>query len=84
MDKKAKAYVQWRRHCGTIEENKYRNQYRTLAKIVKNKVETRQREYWEELSVDIENTVKNHDPATAFQIIRRLRGSGMNTEHSDS
>ena len=64
-----------------IEENKYRNQYRTLDKIVKNKVEARQREYWEELSADIENAAKNHDPATAFQIIRRLRGSGMNTEH---
>ncbi|CAF5024002.1 unnamed protein product, partial [Rotaria magnacalcarata] len=25
--------------------------------------------------------VKDHDPATAFQTIRRLRGSGMNTEH---
>ena len=52
-----------------------------LAKMVKNKVETRQREYWEEISVDIENAVKDHDLATAFQIIRRLHGSGMNTEH---
>jgi hypothetical protein len=25
--------------------------------------------------------VKDHDPATAFQIIRRLRGCGVNTEH---
>ncbi|CAF4992808.1 unnamed protein product, partial [Rotaria magnacalcarata] len=46
-----------------------------LAKTVKNKVEARQREYWEEISVDIENAVKDHDPATAFQIIRRLRGN---------
>ncbi|CAF4311483.1 unnamed protein product [Rotaria sp. Silwood2] len=81
VDKKAKAYVQWQRHRGTIDENKYRNHYRTLAKMVKNKVEARQREYWEEISVDIENAVKDHDPATAFQIIRRLRGNNMNTEH---
>ncbi|CAF4401534.1 unnamed protein product, partial [Rotaria sp. Silwood2] len=81
VDKKAEAYVQWQRHRGMVEENKYRDHYRTLAKMVKNKVEARQREYWQEISVDIENAVKDHDPATAFQIIRRLRGNGMNTEH---
>lgn len=81
VNKKAKAYVEWQRHRGMREENKYRNEYRTLAKIVKNKVEARQYEYWEELSIEIENAVKDHDPATAFQVIRRLRGSGMNTEH---
>ncbi|CAF4163850.1 unnamed protein product [Rotaria sp. Silwood2] len=81
VDKKAKAYVQWQRHRGTMDENKYRNHYRTLAKTVKNKVEARQREYWEEISVDIENAVKDHYPAAAFQIIRRLCGNGMNTEH---
>jgi hypothetical protein len=81
VDKKAKAYVQWQCHRGMVEENKYRNHYRMLAKMVKNKVEARQREYWEEISVDIEKAVKDHDPATAFQIIRRLRGNGMNTEH---
>ncbi|CAF4980960.1 unnamed protein product, partial [Rotaria magnacalcarata] len=81
VDKKAKAYVQWQHHRRKIDENKYRNRYRMLAKTVKNKVEARQREYLEDISVDIENAVKNHDPATAFQTIRRLRGNGMNTEH---
>ncbi|CAF2235543.1 unnamed protein product [Rotaria magnacalcarata] len=66
VDKKAKAYVQWQHHRGKIDENKYRNQYRMLVKTVKNKVEASQREYWEEISVDIENAVKDHDPATAF------------------
>ncbi|CAF5081306.1 unnamed protein product, partial [Rotaria magnacalcarata] len=66
VDKKAKAYVQWQHHRGKIDENKYRNQYRMLVKTVKNKVEARQREYWEEISVDIENAVKDHDPATVF------------------
>ncbi|CAF4547529.1 unnamed protein product, partial [Rotaria magnacalcarata] len=54
VDKKANAYVQWQHHRGKIGENKYRNQYRMLAKTVK---------------------MKDHDPATAFQIIRRLRGN---------
>ena len=49
--------------------------------MVKNKVEARQREYWEELSVDIEKAVKDHDSLTALRIIRRLRGGGVNTEH---
>ncbi|CAF2045453.1 unnamed protein product [Rotaria magnacalcarata] len=45
VDKKAKAYLQWQHHRGKIDENKYRNQYRMLAKTVKNKLEARQREY---------------------------------------
>ncbi|CAF2214497.1 unnamed protein product [Rotaria magnacalcarata] len=77
IDKKAKAYVDWQLHRSTSNENKYRNRYRTLAKIVQNKVYARQHEYWEELSIDIENAVKVHDPTTAFQIIRRLRGNGQ-------
>ncbi|CAM4800706.1 unnamed protein product [Rotaria magnacalcarata] len=81
VDKKAKAYVDWQLHRSTTNENKYRNRYRTLAKIVQNKVYARQHEYWEELSVDIENAVKVHDPTTAFQIIRRLRGSGQSINH---
>ena len=48
---------------------------------MKNKVCARQREYWEELSIDMENAVKIQDLATAFQVIRRLRGTGLNTNH---
>jgi hypothetical protein len=81
VDRKAKAYVQWQLRRGMKEEDEYRNKYRTLAKLVKNKVEARQREYWKELSVDIEKAVKDHDPASAFRTIRYLRGNGRNTEH---
>ncbi|CAF2946844.1 unnamed protein product [Rotaria sp. Silwood2] len=81
VDKKAKAYVDWQLHRSTTNENKYRNRYRTLAKIVQNKVYARQHEYWEELSIDIENAVKVHDPTSAFQIIRRLRGNGQSIKH---
>ncbi|CAM4839802.1 unnamed protein product [Rotaria magnacalcarata] len=41
----------------------------------------RQHEYWEELSIDIENAVKVHNSTTAFQIIRRLRGNGQSINH---
>ena len=52
-----------------------------MAKLVKNKIENRQREYWEELSIDIEKAVKDQDPAAAFDLIRRLRGGRSNMEH---
>ncbi|CAF3960540.1 unnamed protein product [Rotaria magnacalcarata] len=81
VDKKAKAYADWQLHRSTTNENKYRNRYRTLAKIVQKKVYAKQHEYWEELSIDIENAVKVHDPTTAFQIIRRLRGSRQSINH---
>ncbi|CAF4806298.1 unnamed protein product [Rotaria sp. Silwood1] len=81
VDKKAKAYVDWQLHRNTTNENKYRNRYQTLAKIVQNKVYARQHEYWEELSIEIENAVKVHDPTAAFQIIRRLRGNGSSINH---
>ncbi len=46
VNKKADAYIQWPRHCGALlKENTCRNRYRMLAKLVKNKVEARQREY---------------------------------------
>ena len=37
-------------------------------------VERRQEEYWDEVCENIEKSIKNNDPITAFSIIRRLRG----------
>ncbi|CAF2074453.1 unnamed protein product [Rotaria magnacalcarata] len=51
----------------------------TYHRLLRAKI--RQHEYWEELSIDIENAVKVHDPTTAFQIIRRLRGNGQSINH---
>jgi hypothetical protein len=42
----------------------------------------RQIDYWDELSEEIENAIINHDPATAYAIIRRLKGGKQNIENS--
>ena len=77
IDQKAKAYVDWRLYPTTVHENKYQR----LSKIVRNKVDATQRKYWEELSIDIENVVKIQNLATAFQVIRRLCGTRLNTNY---
>ncbi|CAF3948537.1 unnamed protein product [Rotaria sp. Silwood2] len=49
--------------------------------LVKTLIDKRQIEYWGELGMEIENTIKQHDPATAYAIIRRLRGRRQNVEN---
>ncbi|CAF3383680.1 unnamed protein product [Rotaria sp. Silwood2] len=49
--------------------------------MVKTLIDKRQIEYWDELGMEIENTIKQHDPATAYAIIRRLRGRRQNVEN---
>ena len=44
-------------------------------------VETRQVEYWAEISEEIETAIKQHDPTTAYAKIRRFRGGPANTEN---
>ena len=39
-------------------------------------IEHRQIQYWDEICEDIEHSIKNNDPVTAFSIIRRLKGGG--------
>ncbi|CAF4970466.1 unnamed protein product, partial [Rotaria socialis] len=46
----------------------------------KKKVEERQIEYWDELSLEIEQAIKQHDPATAYRMIRRLKGGKAKIE----
>ena len=41
----------------------------------------RQLEYWDEISIEIEKAIKQHDPATAYAMIRRLRGDRANVEN---
>jgi hypothetical protein len=45
------------------------------------KVDKRQIEYWDELSEEIDQAIKQHDPATAYVMIRRLRGGKQRIEH---
>ncbi|CAF3840631.1 unnamed protein product [Rotaria sp. Silwood1] len=37
--------------------------------------------YWDELSEEIENSIKQHDSSTAFATIRRLKGGRKNVEN---
>lgn len=41
----------------------------------------RQIEYWDEISEDIEKSMKNNDTATSFSIIKRLRGESKQPEN---
>jgi exonuclease III len=78
--KKSHAFLEWQNHRGTRKEKKYRTQYCALRKLAKKKVKERQVEYWDELSLDIEQAIKQHDPATAYRMIRRLKGGKAKIE----
>ena len=81
VDQKSLAFINWQNHRGTKLETKYRNKYRRIRKLVKNKIDVRQKEYWDEICEEIETSIKIHDPATAFSIIRRLRGGSKRVEN---
>ena len=53
----------------------------SLRKLVKTKVDQCQTECWDKLSKEIELAIKQHDPATAYAMIRRLRGDKQRIEH---
>ena len=79
-DKKSHAFLEWQNHRGTRNEQKYRTQYCFLRKLAKKKVKERQVEYWDELSLEIEQAIKQHDPSTAYRMIRRLKGGKAKIE----
>jgi hypothetical protein len=74
LDKKSRAFIEWQNDRGSKSESKYHKKYKRLLKIVKIMIERRQEEYWDEVYEDIERSIRNNDPATAFSIIRRLKG----------
>jgi hypothetical protein len=80
-EKKGEAYLKWLNYRGTSSEKKYRDKYVSLRRLVKSKVDQRQVEYWDNLSEEIELAIKQHDPATAYAMIRRLRGGKQRIEH---
>ncbi len=82
VEKKSSVYLIWQNYLGTSEEKKYKNKYIRYRKLVKSMVNKRQTEYWDELSKEIETAIKNHDPATAYAMIRRLKGGKQNVENS--
>ncbi|CAF2569830.1 unnamed protein product, partial [Rotaria sp. Silwood2] len=81
VDKKSKAFLKWQNSRGTYLETRCRNSYRRLRNLTKKKIDARQLEYWDEISLEIENAIKQHDPSTAYAMIRRLRGGKAKTEN---
>ena len=70
IEKKSLSYLTWQNHRKTPYESNARRKYVALRKIVKNMVDCRQTEYWDEISLEIETAIQQHDPATAFATIR--------------
>ena len=66
--------MKWQSNRGSKTESKYHKNYKRLRKIAKIMTEHRQEEYWDEICENIEKSMKNNDPATAYSIIRHLKG----------
>jgi exonuclease III len=81
VDEKARAFLEWQNYRGTNLERHYRSKYHLLRSRAKKKIKARQLEYWDEISMEIETAIKQHDPATAYSMIRRLRGGRTNVEN---
>ncbi|CAF1538999.1 unnamed protein product [Rotaria magnacalcarata] len=81
IDKKSMAFVEWQNYRDTNLEAEYRNKYKRLRKLAKTKIEHRQEEYWDEVCEGIEKSIKSNHPATAFSIIRRLKGGSNRVEN---
>ncbi|CAF1313999.1 unnamed protein product [Adineta ricciae] len=81
VDMKAKAFLEWQNHRGTNQERRYRSKYRLLRNKAKKRIEARQIEYWDETSIEIESAIKQHDPATAYAMTRRIKGGRTNIEN---
>ncbi|CAF1576772.1 unnamed protein product [Rotaria sp. Silwood1] len=81
VEKKANAFIQWQNHRGSRAEQRYLQKYRLLRTLVKKKIQDRQVQYWDERSQDIETAMKKNDPATAYRLIRQLKGRCANIEH---
>jgi exonuclease III len=81
VDKKSSVYLDWQNYRGSNVENRYRNRYIKMRKLVKTLCDKRKVEYSDELSEEIEIAVKQHDPATAYAMIRRLKGGRQKVEN---
>jgi hypothetical protein len=67
------------RHSGGKKSTQRR--YVLLRRTVKKLIDQRQTTYWDEISEEIEAAIKQHDPETAYAMIRRLRGGKHRIEN---
>ncbi|CAF1656013.1 unnamed protein product, partial [Adineta ricciae] len=81
VDMKVKAFLEWQNRRGTNQERRYRSKYRLLRNKAKKRIEARQIEYLDETSIEIESAIKQHDPATTYAMIRRIKGGRTNIEN---
>ncbi|CAF2803830.1 unnamed protein product, partial [Rotaria sp. Silwood2] len=81
VNEKAAAFVEWQNHRQTRMERKYRIKYCLLRKLVNRKIHARRLEYWDEVSEEIEKAIKQHDPSTAYRVIRQLKGGRLNADN---
>jgi hypothetical protein len=81
VEKKAAAFLAWNNCRGTLDERKARSKYVLLRRSAKKLTDQRQMTYWDEISAEIEAAIKQHDPATAYSMIRRLRGGIQRVEN---
>jgi hypothetical protein len=81
IEKKSLSYLTWQNHRGTPSESNAQLKYVALRKLVKNMVDRRQTEYWDEISLEIETAIEQRNPTTAFATIRRLRGGKQRVEN---
>ncbi len=82
VEKKSSAYLMWQNHRDTPNEKKYKKNYTRYRKLVKLMIDKRKVEYWDGVSKEIETAITNHDPATAYAMIRRLKGGKQEIENS--
>ena len=80
IEKRSLSFLACQNQRGTSTETKARRKYVTLRKEAKRIVDSHQTEYWDEISREIEASMKQHDPATAYGMIRRLRGGKQRVE----
>ncbi|CAF3824708.1 unnamed protein product, partial [Adineta steineri] len=81
VDEKGAAFVEWQNHSQTRMQRKYRNKYYQLRNLVNKKIRARRLEFWDEVSEEIEKAIKQHDPSTAYRMIRQLKGGRTNVDN---
>jgi hypothetical protein len=62
IEKKSLSHLIWQNHRETPFESNVRRKCVVLRKLVKNMVDRRQTEYWDEISLEIETAIQQHDP----------------------
>ena len=67
IERKSLSYFTWQNHRGTPSESNARHKYVALRKLVKNMVDRRQTEYWDEISLEMETVIQQYDQQQRLQ-----------------